>query len=106
MRPDALLIALDLLDMIVEGDDLGAQADFFVKLAKGGLAQGLADLDAAARQRVEALQRRPRAPRDQRPALLEHGQRHGEDRPRRIKAVALRRHTCWPPLIWISAPCT
>ena len=83
----AAVVADDRFDMVVEGDDFRLDADFLVKLAQRRLAQRLADFDDAAGQRIEAAQRRPRTPRDERAPLAKDGQRHRKDRTRRIKAV-------------------
>jgi hypothetical protein len=88
MRLDAAaVVADDRFDMVVEGDDFGLDADLLVKLPQCGFAQGLADFHDPAGQGIEAEQRRPRAPRDERAPLTKYSQRHRKDRTRRIKAV-------------------
>ncbi len=62
--------------------------------------------DEAARQREPQRRRRRRALGQQHPAGAEHRDAGGKERPVRIGARARQAHTCCPPLMWISAPCT
>jgi hypothetical protein len=87
MSLDASLVPNDRLDMIVESDDPRFDADFLAKFAQRRFAQRFADLDAAAGQRIQAAQRRPRPARDKRPPVAKNGGRDGEDRARGIKAI-------------------
>ena len=70
----------DRLDMPVEGDDFGLDADFFHEFPGERGGHRLADFDAAARQAEMAEQRRPRPAHDEHPAVSKHRRRNREDR--------------------------
>ena len=107
MLANPVAVETDRLDVIDEGENLRGDADLFGELAQGGLAQRLADFHDAARQRIEAGQRRARAPRDEDAPLAEHRDRRRQNRPRGIEPfIHARPQTCWPPLISSSAPWT
>ena len=55
----AIAVAVDHLDMVVEADDRGRDADLFVELAQGGLLERFAHLDETAGKREQAFGRRP-----------------------------------------------
>jgi hypothetical protein len=87
MRAHAPIIPDDRLDMIVEGQNLGLEADFLAEFSQRRLMQGLADFDDAARQRIEPEQWRTRPARDQHAVRAKDRRRDGKDRARRIEAV-------------------
>ena len=71
-------------------------------LARDRLDEALADLDAAARQRVEPARRRPGAAHDQHPAVADDGGADREDRSRGI-AAAVRHGVSAAPRWWGAA---
>lgn len=80
MGADAAALMGDRLQVAVEADDFGIDADLLHKLAGDSLSERLADFDHAARKTEMPDQRRPRPPDDQDPPVPEHRRRYGEDR--------------------------
>ena len=77
--------------------------------AKGGLAR-VSPVSTRPPGSEKSLARRLAAGGEQHPAVPEHGDGGGQDRTRGIEAVLahgrMLLHTCWPPLMWSSAPVT
>ena len=65
-------------------DRLDRQRGLLADFADYRLLQRFAQLNAAARQRIETMRRRPCPPRDQHPPVVEDRGADGEVRPRRI----------------------
>ena len=80
MSPNPVPLRDDRLDMLVEGDDFGVDADFFDELPGQRGGHRLADFDAAARQAEMAEQRRPRPAHDEDTAVSKDRRRNREDR--------------------------
>src|SRR5580704_5119434 len=124
----AIAVAVDHLDMVVEADDRGRDADLFVELAQGGLLERFAHFDETAGKREQAFGRRPVARGEQNAPVADDRKgrrkqrmlgigplRHvtpSEARRRRKKALPptpvldSRRQTYWPPSMCSSAPFT
>ncbi len=79
-------VARDRLAKAGEFDRLDLKRGFFADLADDGFFQGLAELDAAAGQRVKAVGGWPRPAHDQHPAVAENRGADRKKRPRRISS--------------------
>ncbi len=82
MHPNPITLMSDRLDVPVEGDDLGLDADLFHKFAGDRDSERLAQFDHATGKAEMANQGRASAADDQDPLSSKHRRRHREDRAR------------------------
>jgi hypothetical protein len=87
MRTDSFALAVDGLNVPVEGDDLSLDADLFPELAFPGGDERLPKFDDAPRQTEMADQRRPGTADEEDSAVSEDSDRNGEDRPNGEKSI-------------------